>query len=86
MNVRPLITVGGMNRGMVELARTRSIISRSVGQSAFVQATVSPVSQSKPSMCTSASLAANVSKSNAITASVPASSSATPSYRYGALK
>ena len=68
-----------MNRGMVELARTRSIMSRIVGISAFVHATVSPVSQSNPSMCTSALFARNVSKSKAITSSVPAKSSAIPS-------
>ena len=46
---------------------------------AFVHATVSPVSQSNPSMCTSALFARNVSKSKAITSSVPAKSSAIPS-------
>ena len=79
MYVRPSITVGGMKMGMVELARTRSIMARMVGMSAFVQATVSPVSQSNPSICTSAGFARNVSQSNANTSSVPASCSATPS-------
>lgn len=72
---------GGMNSGMVELARTRSIMSRSVGMSAFDQRTVSPVAGSNASIWTSAGFAQNVSQSNANSSSVPASSSAMPSYR-----
>lgn len=84
--MRPSIVVGGMNSGIVELARTRSIMARIVGMSAFVHAAVAPVSASKPSMCTSAGLRRNVSQSNAIVSPEPACSSAMPSYRYGALK
>ena len=54
---------GGMNIGSDEDARTRIIMSSSVGMSSFVQYTVSPESRSNDSMVALAGLATKVSQS-----------------------